>query len=186
MVREAVSWSAVVLILLSSAAMVLGRDWRWWLALLAGQYLAVFWLTTLFWPVGLSSAKLVTGWMAIATLGITRLGLSGSGDDNHASWQLLERFHLVLVVIISILAVVAAPGLEPMLPGIGAPAAAGCALLISLGLLHLGLTSNVLRVVVALLSFLAGFELLYSAVEGSILVTGLMSVVNLGLGLVGS
>jgi len=58
--------------------------------------------------------------------------------------------------------------------------------LISLGLLHLGLTTDVLRVILALLTVLSGFEILYAAVEGSILVAGLLSIVNLGLGLVGA
>ena len=38
----------------------------------------------------------------------------------------------------------------------------------------------------ALLTILAGFEILYAAVEGSILVAALLAVINLGLGLVGA
>jgi hypothetical protein len=62
----------------------------------------------------------------------------------------------------------------------------GSALLVTLGLLHLGLTTSILRVVLALLTVLSGFEILYAAVEGSILVAGLLSVVNLGLATVGA
>jgi hypothetical protein len=43
-----------------------------------------------------------------------------------------------------------------------------------------------LRVILALLSVLGGFEILYAALEGSILVAALLAVVNLGLGLVGA
>ena len=43
-----------------------------------------------------------------------------------------------------------------------------------------------LRVILGLLTLLTGFEILYAAVENSILVTGLLAVTNLGLGIVGS
>jgi hypothetical protein len=41
-------------------------------------------------------------------------------------------------------------------------------------------------VIYGLLTVLAGFEILYAAVEGSILVAALLCVVNLGVGLVGA
>jgi hypothetical protein len=59
-------------------------------------------------------------------------------------------------------------------------------LLIGMGLLHLGITDYNLRVVIGLMTVLSGFEILYSAVEGSILVAALLAVVNLGLALVGA
>jgi hypothetical protein len=40
--------------------------------------------------------------------------------------------------------------------------------------------------VIGLLTVLAGFEILYAAVESSILVTALLAVVNLGLALAGA
>jgi hypothetical protein len=54
-----------------------------------------------------------------------------------------------------------------------------------MGLLHLGITSHILRVVIGLMTVLSGFEILYSTVEGSILVAALLAVINLGLALVG-
>jgi len=55
-----------------------------------------------------------------------------------------------------------------------------------LGLLHLGLTSSALRVTLGLLTVLAGFEILYAAVETSVLVAGLLAAVSLGLALAGA
>jgi hypothetical protein len=63
---------------------------------------------------------------------------------------------------------------------------AGGLLLISTGLIHLGLTADILRVTIGLLTLIAGFEIIYAAVENSILVAGLLALTNLGLGLVGS
>jgi uncharacterized membrane protein len=55
-----------------------------------------------------------------------------------------------------------------------------------MGLLHLGIASHILRVIIGLMTFLSGFEVLYAAVEGSVLVAALLAVINLGLALVGS
>jgi uncharacterized membrane protein len=88
--------------------------------------------------------------------------------------------------MVALLAAAATARLERVMPGLGMPVIAGSLFLIGMGLLHLGITTRILRVVIALLTVLAGFETLYAAVEGSILVAALLAVVNLGLGLVGS
>jgi hypothetical protein len=62
----------------------------------------------------------------------------------------------------------------------------GGLILIGIGLLHLGLTAQPLRVVLGLLTVLSGFEILYAAVESATLVAGLLAGVNLGLALVGA
>jgi hypothetical protein len=59
-------------------------------------------------------------------------------------------------------------------------------LLVGLGVLHLGMTLQPPRVVVALLTVLAGFEILYASVENSVLVAALLSALTLLLALVGS
>ena len=48
------------------------------------------------------------------------------------------------------------------------------------------MSSQIARVIFGLLTVLAGFEVLYAAVEGSILVAALLAGVTLGLGLVGA
>jgi len=45
-----------------------------------------------------------------------------------------------------------------------------------MGLILLGSTSDIFRVILGLLSMLTGFETLYAAVEGSVLVAGLLAV----------
>jgi hypothetical protein len=68
----------------------------------------------------------------------------------------------------------------------GIPVAIGGILLTTMGLLQLGMTTQILRVILGLLTTLSGFEILYAAMEGSSLVAALLVVVNLGLGLVGA
>jgi hypothetical protein len=66
------------------------------------------------------------------------------------------------------------------------PVALGGLLLIGLGLLQLGITSDSFQVILGLLTVMGGFEVLYAAVESSVLVTALLVVVNLGLAMAGA
>jgi hypothetical protein len=62
----------------------------------------------------------------------------------------------------------------------------GSLLLVGMGLLHLGVSNHILRVTLGLMTALSGFEILYATVENSILVAGLLAIINLGLAFVGS
>jgi hypothetical protein len=79
-----------------------------------------------------------------------------------------------------------APRVETSIPGLGLPVIVGGLLLIGSGVVHLGVTNDLLRISLGVLTMLSGFEILYAAVESAILVTGLLAVINLGLGVLGS
>lgn len=183
---DLIPWIAVITLALASSALSIARDWRWSLALLACQYLAAFALTVQFWPLAMAATKLVTGWMATAALGITRLNLARREPPSSSGWPEVAPFRLLGAAIILLVAFAAAPRVEKLIPGLGLPIAVGSIILMGAGLLRLGTTADILRVVVGLLTLLSGFETLYAAVESSILVTALLAVVNLGLALSGS
>jgi hypothetical protein len=180
------SWIAVGLLLVTSTGLLLSRDWRWSLGFLAAQYLGMFWLVSLHWPFGLASVKLVTGWMASATLGVTRLSMSEREASDESAWPQGRLFRLFAAAIVVILVIAATPQVETMIPGISRPVIAGGLLLAGMGLLHLGITAEILRIILGLLTVLAGFEILYATVETSILLAGLLAIVNLGLALAGA
>jgi hypothetical protein len=187
MAIDIISWVAVGLMLGTSAAMLINRDWRVSLGALAVQYLAAFWLVTRHLPFVMGSAKLITGWMVVAALGMTRLGLSTAEDEKENT--LLPRgqwFRVVLVFVVALVTAAATPSIESAIPGLGLPVIAGSLLLIGAGAAHLGMNSDTLNVILGLLTMLIGFEVLYAAIESSILVAGLLAVTNLGLGMAGS
>lgn len=171
------------ILVISGAVLLLTRSWRIRLGALALQYVGVFWLVTLSWPTGLASIKLVTGWMAAAILGISRIDQL---PQDRRRWP-TERLFFALVIIIVIFAVAnVAPGMEDWIVTIRFSQSFGSLLLIALGLVHLGIASRGLRVIVSLLTLLSGFEILYAVVENSTLVAGLLAVVNLGVAMVGA
>lgn len=180
-----VSWIAVVIILITCTGLLIIRDWRWSIILLAVQYLCMFVLTLQHWPFGMASVKLVAGWMSAAILGMTRSNFSSQDLEETGIWPRGRLFRLFAAVMVLLIVSAVTPKVDTVMADAGYAVTGGSLLLIGLGLLQLGITSHILRVVIALLTILSGFEILYSTVEGSILVAALLAMINLGLALVG-
>lgn len=180
------AWIVIGLVLATSAGLLISRDWRLELGLLGIQYLGVFWLTNQHWPISMAAIKLVTGWMAIATLGMTRLNLKDTDSDGEEFWSQGRLFRIFAAGSVTVIVLAAAPSMEKIIPGIGLPVITGSFILIGLGMLHLGMTIQPFRVILGLLTVLSGFEALYAALESSILVAAMLATVNLGLALVGA
>ena len=180
------SWIAVVVIVVTSVGLLIARDWRVSIILLAVQYLAMFFLSLLHLPLGMASVKVVSGWMASAILGMTRSGLPDDDSDEENIWPRGRLFRLFAACIVGIIVTGATPAVDNIMANAGFTVTAGGLLLIGMGLLHLGISSQILRVTLGLMTVLAGFEVLYATVEGSVLVAALLAVINLGLALVGS
>ena len=182
----AFTWMIVAFTLVTSAGLIIIRDWRLALGLLGLQYIIVFWLANQYWPISMASIKLVTGWMAIAILGITHLNLKNVEVDAKQFWPQGRLFRLFAAGVITLIVITASPRVETIIPGIGLPVIYSSLILIGLGMLHLGMTAQPFRVILGLLTVLSGFEALYAALESSILVAAMLSTVNLGLALVGA
>src|SRR5574338_827828 len=186
MLEQISSWGAVVIIAVASTLLLLSRDWRWSLGLLALQYAGAFLLLLQYWPLGMASVKLITGWIATSALGMTRQNLGPEVPSPGQDWLGSRPFKLMGALISILISLAAAPRIGNLIPGIGLPLTLGSLLMIGAGLLQLGTTGRLLPVVTGLLTLLCGFEILYAAVESSILVSGLLSVVDLSLALAGS
>lgn len=178
-------WIAALALAVTSVGLLLSRDWRWSLGLLAVQYFAAFWLVSAHWPLTMSAAKLVTGWMAAAVLGMTQVSTK-ENSAGETSWPEGRLFRIFAAGLFLLAVSVAANNLTSWLPDAGLPLIWGGLVLISLGLLHLGMTLHPMKVILGLLTTLLGFEMLYSTIENSILVAGLLAIVTLGLALTGA
>jgi len=179
-----INWIALFIVLVTSIGLLLQRDWRWGIGLLTTQYLSIFWLVQTHWPVSMAAVKLVTGWMACAILAIAQLN-SGSSQETEESWPQGRLFRLFTAGIIMATTFVLSLRASSWL-GLNLPIAWASLLLIGMGLLQLGISGQPFRVILGLLTIMAGFEILYAAVESSTLVAALLSAVNLGLALSGA
>jgi hypothetical protein len=175
--------AAVPILMACSLVLLIGFGWRGTQIALSVQYLAVFWLVTLSWPIGMAAVKLVVGLMASAVLANTQPGASdGETDVLPRSGRVFRALAalLVWIVVISV-----SPSIMSM-THVGQETSLGSLVLMSMGLLQMGMNRRPARVVIGLLTFLAGFEILYAALEVSVLVAGLLAAINLALALVGA
>jgi hypothetical protein len=181
------SWIVITLVILTSVGILLARDWRWLIIYLSAQYIGVFILTLQHWPLGMATIKVIAGWMSAAILGMTRSNIGEHDKDENKSILPQGRFFRVIAAgIVGMIALTGAQNVDSMMADAGIAVSAGSLLLIGMGLLHLGITDQIMRVTIGLMTVLAGFEILYAAVENSILVAAMLAVINLGLALVGS
>ena len=178
------NWLMLLLVIFTATGLLFSRDWRWNLGLLAAQYFAVFWIIQSHWPISMAATKLVAGWMACAILGIAQLNNIEQKDTK----SILHQGRLFNVFAAAMLLVATFPLSQTVgnWLGISFPVAWSSLILIGLGLLHLGITNNPIRVILGLLTVMAGFEVLYAAMESSALVNALLVTVDLGLALVGA
>jgi hypothetical protein len=181
---QVLGFPAVILISITSLILLLSSDWRLSVAALAIQYAGVFVLVAASWPLELAVVKLVAGWMAGAVLGMALVGNPENALQKGPLGLAGGLFRFLAATMMGMVTVSIAPRLVEWVPQISLEQAYAGGILIGLGLLHLGLTVQPLRVAFGLLTILAGFEILYAAVEASTLVTGLLAGVTLGLALV--
>lgn len=179
--------ASVVLLLITatSVGILLARNWRWLVIFLAAQYVGVFVLVLQHLPLGMATVKVIAGWMGAAVLAMTR----SSFDEEKTAEEDIPQgrfFRLTAAGIVGLIAFTAAPQVDVVMGDAGGAVSAGSLLLAGMGLLHLGMTDQPMRVTAALMTVLAGFEALYAAVENSLLVAALLAVINLGLALTGA
>lgn len=179
-----INWIALLFAVVASIGMLLQRDWGWGIGLLAIQYLSIFWLVQTHWPISMAAVKLVTGWMVCAVLCIAQRN-NNAAQETEVSWPQGRLFRLFTAGIIMATTFTLSLTASSWL-GLSLPVAWSCLLLIGMGLLQLGISAQPFRVILGLLTTMAGFEIIYAAVESSTLVAALLSTVNLGLGLTGA
>jgi hypothetical protein len=177
---------AVVLLVATSLTLLSSHRWRWCLFALALQYAGVFALTVLNWPLALAAVKLVAGWMAALVLAVTVRSSPDLWVEEEHTRPGGALFRLFAAGLVALVVASIAPRIADWMPGVKMEQVWGGLILIGIGLLHLGLTAQPLRVVFGLLTVLSGFEILYAAVETATLVAGLLAAINLGLALVGA
>jgi hypothetical protein len=173
----------LILLLGTGTLLLLVRDWRFSIGLLAIQYLAMFMVVMMMWPFSVALIKLMVGWMAAAVL-----STSGSAREAFSEEPLLPMgrvFRITLAVLILIVVLSVSSQLNSLLPEINIWIIRCGLLAVGLGLVHVGITTRPYRIILGLLTILAGFEIIYAAVEVSFLVIGLLAGVNLALALAG-
>ena len=201
---------SILLILFTSITLLVSRDWRISLVLLAIQYIPVFFLVNQLWPLPMALVKIIAGWISCVLLGIAAAHLPGrpirvklpflkrkeTGDTRHPAedtnrdsqsraplGNLFTIFAAGTVFLASIAIAVrisSSTADEYFYPVLGG------VILIGMGLLQISFTNEPLYVTIGLLTTTAGFEIIYALIDTSVLVTGLLGAANLGIAMIGA
>ena len=154
--------------------MLVASDWRMRIAGLASIYLIGFIVIIQIWPVALASVKLISGWMGIALLSTSMLNSMNQANRHRFTSEIVFRFLMAVLIWIVVAAI--APSINEWLPIPYTNLYIGVSLIGS-GLLFMSLTDDFIEIVLGLLTILAGFDIIYSSLEGSALVTGIYAFI---------
>lgn len=201
---------SILVLLFTSITLLVSRDWRISLALLALQYIPVFFLVNQMWPLPMALVKVLAGWISCVLLGIAAANLPGRPikvnlpflkrkktghtlhpaediDQNSQSRSQLGNLFTIFAAGTMFLASIAIAGRissstadEYFYPVLGG------VILIGMGLLQISFTNEPLYVSIGLLTTTAGFEIIYALIDTSVLVTGLLGAANLGIAMIGA
>ena len=182
MIGELIPYFSLFLILLSTLELLVGTRVRRMIVALAILYLGQFLLLINSWSLGLSAVQLVAGWMAMAILLASQ---PGEEQDRQFFNRQGTVFRIVAAVVVWLLVYLIAPNVS-ILSALPIEVTWCALILVGTGLLHLGMTTRPVKVIIGLLTVLAGFEVFYAAMENSVLVAGLLAMVTIGLAAVGA
>ena len=178
---------SVALLFLCAVGILLVKNWRWMTGLLATQYIGVLGLVSISWPVEIAVVKLVAGWMAAAFLFLTYVNIPDSAAETQNELNFPEIFFRgFTAVLIGLSMYSLVPVALRWFLGATHQQTLGGLLLLGLGLLQLGLSREAIRIVIGVLTVISGFEILYATLEASVLMTGLLAILNIGIAFVGA
>jgi len=144
----------------------------------------VFWFVQLSWPLSLAIIKLISGLIVCIILAFysEEYEVQSAQDKSWPQGSIFKIFSAGLIV----LSTLAISSQAAFWIGISNPTIIWIGLyLIGIGILQLGITAQTERVIIALLTLISGFEIIYSFVETSSLVAALLVIINIGLAIVG-
>jgi hypothetical protein len=182
-----IQYLLVVMIYLCGTGILLVQSKRWMTGLLALQYVGAFSLVSISWPLEIAVVKLVAGWMSGAILFLTYENVPRSSTPDQQTTSISAGiFKAFLAILVGIAVYSLVPIGTRWFLGATDQQILGGLWLMGLGILHLGLTQEGIRVIIGLLTIISGFEILYATLEASVLMTGLLAMLNIGLAFVGA
>ena len=161
------------------AVVMLATNWRIGIAGLASLYLIVFIIIIQIWPIALASVKLISGWMGISLISASRITVSDV-NSKHQKSELL--FRLLLSILVWLVIAATTPVINEWLPIPFTNLYVGLSLSTS-GLIYTSLVSLSYQKIIGILIFLIGFDVIYSSLEGSALVTAVFALITILIGL---
>jgi hypothetical protein len=159
---------------------VLSDDLSLLLLGLLAEYAAAAWFTAPALGSGVAIIKVVGGAITIIILWVSLSALTSRPSGPMAlAERLTFRLAALTLIVIAAWGIARAGWLESMIPS--AQARIVSLQFLGMGLLLMGLFLRPLKVSLGLLTFLSGFEILYSTLEPSLAVVALLLMIHIGI-----
>ena len=193
--------AVLVALLIAAGLLVVLTNWRLLIFALGAQYILIGLMLTRVVPIELAAVKTLVGVMICPVLYITarRVHWGQVEEDSDTEeevvrpqrrWWWIIGAGLPVRVIVTALALAMSISLASRNPlpitadqALSRDFTIGAFSVMLLGLINAALAENPLKVGLGLLSFLAGFELFFTAVEPTLTIVGLLGLTNLILAL---
>lgn len=144
--------------------------------------LMVFSINIQFWTFGFALSKLITAIMAIVLMSLA----PDTGQHVESRGNLTGRVFRGLGLAFCLLLVIFTLNKSTAILSLSADQTLPALAILFCGFLMLGVSREPFKIIIGLLTILVGFEILYGAIEQSLLVNGLLAAVFLLIAVVGS
>jgi len=173
-----ISIIAVLLILVATTIVFVLNQWRWISIAWVFQVFSVFWLTTLSWSFAESAVKLIGGWIAIAI--VSSVHPDSILEKENETMTSGFGFRFLVIAMIWLLAFSSSSLIQNLIPA-RVEILWGGMLLLGSGIIQVGFSRNIIRTIIGLITFISGFEVMYASIESSVLVSGVLAFLTIGL-----
>jgi hypothetical protein len=173
----------IIISVLISGVVFVSSDRRWRMACLAIIQLIGFLLIAQIWPIAFAAVKLISGWMGVVLMSIT---VSSVSSESQTQSQTAGKvFKLMLAAFSWVVIAASVDKLNAWLPISYTNLFIGLVFFFC-GIFYVSLITDINGIAIGLLIFLAGFDIIYSSLEGSALVTGIYALIIILISLVSS
>ena len=172
----------IILAIASSTLFITIKNWYWRIAILAIVQLIGFILISQIWPIALASLKLISGWMGSLLLGYSLYQGEETSEKEYSISLILFRGSIVCLICLFLAGNVSI--ISQWLPIETTSLYIGL-LFFFTGIISFSLFKHPIEIIMGLLIFLSGFDVIYSSLEGSALVTVIYALIVILISLVG-
>jgi len=165
--------------ILSITTLLISNSSQTVLIFLGILYLCSFLMLLQIWPLGLAFVHLLTGLLTVLVINSLCSQLTWQSESPRIAMDIL------MVVFVGVITFAFAPQLSAYLTESSEFLIIGFFMFV-IGLLQVGTSQDTFRILISLFIFALGFQVLYAPLEGSALVTALISVIQLVMAFVGS
>jgi hypothetical protein len=173
----------IIISVFISGVIFISSDRRWRIAYLAIIQLIGFLLIVQIWPIAFAAVKLISGWMGVVLMSIT---VSSVSFESQIQTKTAGKvFKLMLLAFSWVVIAASVDKLNAWLPISYTNLFVGLVFFFC-GIFYVSLITDINGIAIGLLIFLAGFDIIYSSLEGSALVTGIYALIIILISLVSS